>query len=259
MNHQRNLGILTEEEQSVLTTKRVAILGVGLGSVVAELALRTGFSSLLLVDGDTVSETNLNRQRFTEADVGKSKVLCTRNYLRAIAPKAKIAVVDAYLAPGEVAERLGDTDLVVDSIDLSSIDTILAVHEWARAKGVPVVFPMNLIWKSMVTVFDEQSETLEQLLCVDDHTRQNVQARDFGFWAQFLGRHVSLRDQPGYARFVSRSSRMKDWCPAPQLGLTATVTASLVVKALVNLALGRSVPRAPQMAALDLGDVMGEV
>ena len=62
--------ILGESALSRLADARVAVLGLGgVGGSAAEALCRAGVGHLLLVDHDTVDETNLNRQLFATRDV----------------------------------------------------------------------------------------------------------------------------------------------------------------------------------------------
>ena len=55
--------LLGEENIANLKNKRVAVFGVGgVGGYVVEALARTGVGSLDLIDNDTVSLTNINRQ-----------------------------------------------------------------------------------------------------------------------------------------------------------------------------------------------------
>jgi molybdopterin/thiamine biosynthesis adenylyltransferase len=255
MDYSRNIGILTPEQQKTLAQKKLAILGLGMGSRIAELALRTGFSRILIADGDEVSQTNLNRQSFRYDEIGKAKSSCVRDHLLSIDSEAEITVVDHFIQPSDVPSILSGCDIVIDTIDLSSIDAILAVHEWCSSHGIPVVFPFNLGWKSMATVFAPGSSNLEEFIGVGQGMSEQVNARDFSFWAKFLSAHLPPYARPFFEDFMKRASTMKDWCPAPQIGATALTTSSLSVTLAVNLAIGLKTVLAPKVAAVDLLEI----
>ena len=50
--------------------------GAGINSVIAECALRFGFETITIVDGDKVRIEDLSRQNYTHADKGKYKAEC---------------------------------------------------------------------------------------------------------------------------------------------------------------------------------------
>jgi molybdopterin/thiamine biosynthesis adenylyltransferase len=252
MNHDRNIGIFTEEQQALLGQKSLVILGVGLGSNIAELAVRTGFKNLTIVDGDVVSESNLNRQAYVSSDIGNSKVSSVEKRLLEIEPSLFLKVIDRYLSPDDVEEVLAGVDIIVDTIDLSSIAVILSVHEFAKKHDIPVVFPMNLGWTSMATSFTRESMTLEEFMHNDKGMIDQASAKDFSFWAKFLGQYVPEYGREQYQAFLEKASKMDDWCPAPQLGMTVASTSSIVVAYCTKIALGLPYKTAPEMVSVDL-------
>jgi len=67
---------LPPEQLANLATARIGIAGVGgLGSNCAMMLARSGIGQLVLVDGDVVDESNLNRQHYFPRHLGQSKVL----------------------------------------------------------------------------------------------------------------------------------------------------------------------------------------
>lgn len=70
-------------EQAALTRAVVLLIGAGgLGGEIGEGLVRKGVGELHIFDGDTVEASNLNRQRFTAADLGKNKALCLARNLQ---------------------------------------------------------------------------------------------------------------------------------------------------------------------------------
>lgn len=72
--------------QARIATAKIAFLGTGLASTLAEIMARTGFINFFLCDGDLVEISNLNRQNFIQSDVGKKKVSSLQDRLYAINP-----------------------------------------------------------------------------------------------------------------------------------------------------------------------------
>ena len=101
-----------------LRTVRVGIVGAGgLGSNCAMHLVRSGFADLVLADPDTVEPSNLNRQHFTLAQVGRRKVMALRDNLLAVNPDARVeAHVRAVDADG-MAELFGSCRAVVEAVD----------------------------------------------------------------------------------------------------------------------------------------------
>lgn len=252
MNYSRNIGILTINEQERISRTKIAILGLGMGSNISELAVRSGFNNILLADGDIVSETNLNRQSFTANDIGKTKVESIANRIKLINPDVKITLLPEYL--GKDFSSLEEFDLIIDTIDLSSVDVIVDLHNWARKKGKQVIFPFNLGWRSIVTVFNENSCTFEEMLGLTESDIDKAKVKDFSFWVKFLSKYVPPYGQTQFEEFVATAKTMNDWCPAPQLGITVATTASVTITLAILIAIGRRTILAPNVASVDLFD-----
>ena len=114
-----------------LQQSKVAVIGLGgVGGAAAEALLRSGIGSLLLVDHDAVSETNLNRQLFaTRQTIGIPKCEAARQRLSAISPECQIITEDSfYSADNRAALFAFSPDYVIDAIDTVSAKLDLAVQ-----------------------------------------------------------------------------------------------------------------------------------
>lgn len=116
------------------------MLGLGgVGGSAAEALCRAGVGHLLLVDHDTVDETNLNRQLFATRDVlGEKKCLVAKRRLSTIHPEAEILAADQFYLPDN-CNFLFDfkPDYVVDAIDTVTAKLHLAKACWER--GIPLI------------------------------------------------------------------------------------------------------------------------
>ena len=125
-----------------LKESRVAVFGLGgVGSWCAEALARAGVGELLLVDSDSYSVTNINRQLYAlDSTVGKEKTGVAAERIREINPEIKVTPVteiysektrDLFFSSGK------DYDYVADAIDLVSckLDLILTCRE----NGIPIV------------------------------------------------------------------------------------------------------------------------
>ena len=93
----RNRIYVDAEEQEQVRGFRVFLGGAGIGSIIAECALRFGFETLTIVDGDKVEELNLNRQNYRMCDIGKPKVEALKERLLSINPSANITAVNIFI------------------------------------------------------------------------------------------------------------------------------------------------------------------
>ncbi len=127
-----------------LQAATVAVFGVGgVGGYVVEALVRSGVGSFELIDNDTVSLSNLNRQIIATKDtVGRDKVEVMRERVLSINPDAKVTMRKCFYLP-EVAQEFDFSkySYVVDAVDTvtAKIDIIMQ----AKAAGVPVISSMG--------------------------------------------------------------------------------------------------------------------
>ena len=112
--------LLGEDVMEAMAQRRVILFGVGgVGSWCAESLVRSGIQHLTIVDSDSVSETNINRQLMAlQSTVGQPKVEVLRRRLLDIRPQADITALQAiYSADTASSFHLGQYDHVIDAID----------------------------------------------------------------------------------------------------------------------------------------------
>ncbi|MFN7957249.1 MAG: ThiF family adenylyltransferase [Holophagaceae bacterium] len=117
--YDRNVRAFGGDVQRILGDLRVAVVGCGgTGSAVSEQLVRLGVRDFLLVDPDTLSETNLTRvYGSTPSDVGQPKAAVLRNHLKSIAPKADIINSESSVTVEQTARNLASADIVFGCTD----------------------------------------------------------------------------------------------------------------------------------------------
>ncbi len=127
-----------------LKSARVAVFGLGgVGGYVVEALARCGVGTLELIDHDTLSITNLNRQLLaTQATLGQSKAQAAKERAEAIAPGIRATAREVFYGPETAAAfDFSHYDYVVDAIDTVTAKLALAVA--AQAAGVPIISCMG--------------------------------------------------------------------------------------------------------------------
>lgn len=248
----RNWAFVGAEEQALVRDAHVLLAGCGLGSVIATLAVQTGFTRFTLLDHDTVEVSNLNRQAFDRAHTGANKALALRSILEARGERLSVDAHPTRVTTDNAAEWVAGADVVVNTVDFDQVT--FALNAAAREAGVPVLFPMNMGWGGFCLAFTPDSATLEDMVGAEVPSSA----------AEFLGRLLESAEDfslPDYLAkrlhelpdIVSASDK-----PAPQLGVAAVRSASLVVEAMCRLLTGRAVRKAPRPMYLDAWDDWGE-
>ena len=136
--------LLGEAKMARLQESRVAIFGIGgVGGYVAEALARSGVGTFTLVDHDTVSLSNLNRQIIaTEETVGKQKTEVMAERIRSVNPGACVFVRNEFFLPENADTfRFQEFDYVVDAVD--TVTAKIALIECAKRAGVPVISAMG--------------------------------------------------------------------------------------------------------------------
>jgi tRNA A37 threonylcarbamoyladenosine dehydratase len=136
--------LIGEDGLAKLAGKSVAVVGLGgVGSFAAEALARSGVGHLTLVDFDTVSTSNINRQLHAlDSTIGRPKVEVLAERFRLINPKLQLTLHQAFCAPENRATLITkDLDYVVDAIDsvASKIDLVL----YCRELGIPIISAMG--------------------------------------------------------------------------------------------------------------------
>lgn len=136
--------LLGSEAMEKLKNAKVAVFGLGgVGGYVVEALARCGVGSLELVDHDTVSLTNINRQLLaTRLTVGQSKAAAARDRVLAIDPEIRVTAREQFFSPDTAHEfDFSGYSYVVDAVD--TVTAKLCLVTTAQAAGVPIISCMG--------------------------------------------------------------------------------------------------------------------
>ena len=136
--------LLGETAIDRLRKARVAVFGIGgVGGYTVEALARAGVGTIHVIDRDTVSVSNLNRQLLATYDtLGMEKVEAARRRILSINPRAVVhAHPIFYTRENGDCLNFKDFDYVVDAID--TVTGKLTIIEKAMEAGVPVISCMG--------------------------------------------------------------------------------------------------------------------
>lgn len=138
----RTVGLIGEEKLKILKNSAVAVFGVGgVGSFCAEALARAGVGTLLLVDNDTINETNINRQLYAlNSTVGQYKVDVAKDRILDINPSANVTVYKTFYQKDKLIDLTG-LDYIVDAID--TVTSKILLVENAKKAGVKIISSMG--------------------------------------------------------------------------------------------------------------------
>jgi len=142
---QRTMMLIGEEACEKLKAAHVAVFGVGgVGGFAVEALCRAGVGTISVIDGDVITETNLNRQIIATRDtIGMSKVKVMKKRILSINPEAVVHTHHCFVLPGETMEQFdfADFDYVIDALDTVTTKIELVIK--AGQVNIPIISSMG--------------------------------------------------------------------------------------------------------------------
>ena len=140
---QRTALLLDEKSLIKIQNSKVAVFGIGgVGSYVVEALARAGVGAFVLIDHDTVSISNINRQLIAlHSTVGRPKVTVAKERILDINPSASIEAYQEFYLSGQEPEYLSGCSYIVDAIE--TVSSKLALVEMAEKKKIPILSSMG--------------------------------------------------------------------------------------------------------------------
>lgn len=178
---QRNIGVITREEQEKLSKITIGLAGVGaIGCLAGKLAARLGVKRIICVDRDVYDVSNLNRQMNARMDtIDVPKVEAAKRLYQEINPNVEVISHTADCQSVEqTAELLKGSDYVITGIDNTAGRIIFA--RACRQLGIPNIVGGPIGWKMLVGTYMPQGITYEQFvtpIAVDKELDFNMKKR----------------------------------------------------------------------------------
>jgi adenylyltransferase/sulfurtransferase len=140
--------------QERLQQSKVLVVGLGgLGCPAALYLAAAGVGELLLVDGDVVELSNLQRQiAHTGTDIGRNKARSAAAAIAALNPEVTVQVVEQTLLESAMPALVDCVDLVIDATD--NFPVRFALNRACIAAGVPLVSAAAVRSEAQLAVFD---------------------------------------------------------------------------------------------------------
>ena len=167
--------LIGEDGLNRLKDSTVMVFGVGgVGSHCIEALARSGVGRLIVIDSDTVSLTNINRQSIAyHSTIGRMKTEVMRERIRDIDPAITVRAYETFVLPENLAELLdqeekntdGKIDYIIDAID--TVSAKIALVEEAQKRDIPLISSMGTGNKLHPELFEiaDLSETSVCPLC----------------------------------------------------------------------------------------------
>lgn len=154
----RTLMLIGESALEKLKNSHVIVFGCGgVGGNVIEALARSFVGKITVVDNDTVSLSNLNRQLLATYDtVGKSKVDVAKDRILSINPQCEVTALNMFFLPENATEiDFTQYDYIIDAID--TVSAKLELAKISQNLGVPMISSMgtgNKLHPEMLEISD---------------------------------------------------------------------------------------------------------
>lgn len=138
--------LIGTEGMEKLAGLSVAVFGIGgVGSHCVEALARCGVGRLILIDNDTVSLTNINRQSIAlHSTIGRQKTKVMEEKIKDINPNAQVQTFETFVLPDNLSRLFADAgqiDYIIDAVD--TVAAKLAIAEYAASADIPLISSMG--------------------------------------------------------------------------------------------------------------------
>lgn len=146
--------LLGKDAMQKLKDSTVAVFGIGgVGSYVVEALTRSGIGKLIIIDGDDVATSNINRQLIADTTtIGIAKVDAAKNRLLAINPDLQIVTVNKFLTADSDFSFIDGCSYVADAID--TVSAKIKLVEYCKDRNIPIISAMGAGNKTDPTRFE---------------------------------------------------------------------------------------------------------
>jgi len=215
-----------------------------------------GFASLTLADGDTVDLSNLNRQAYSQADVGVKKVTALARRLKAINPDLTVHEHDDWITVDNAASIVAGCDMIFDTIDFLDIVAITAVHDEANRQKKTIISAVSAGWGAAACYFPPTNSDVcafRTLFGLPEHGSVE-NASYVEHFTHFIERIADALDPDVVAALAKALTVMEDGtpCPAPHISAGSFGVASLAVTMAARILNGDAVVSAPNMIVANM-------
>lgn len=167
----RNCGWLTTDEQTRLSSKRVAIAGLGgVGGIHLMTLARLGIGRFTLAEMDTFEVANFNRQAGAMCStIGRPKLDVLRDMARDINPNLDIREFPTGISHANIDDFLDGADVYVDSLDFFAFPARQAVFAACHRRGIPAITAAPLGMSTALLCFNPRGMSFENYFCLAGH------------------------------------------------------------------------------------------
>jgi ThiF family len=241
--YNRNWLFIPDDVQSAISKTTILNAGTGLGSVICELAVRTGFTKFIIADGDQVELSNLNRQAFKLFQLSENKASASACNMKNINSDVSVEVIQKFLNEDDLKALVPKADIIINTIDFDNVNFQVCT-DLSRAFKKVEFFPINLGFGGALVCFDENTPSFSDYFNTKDHKILKKSILDF-----------LILENPQCPSYLKRA--YLDYVKAPrpydpQLGISSFITSGLVVSTMVKYVSGQKIRTFPEFYHTDV-------
>ena len=175
----RNIGWITEQEQGILKSKRIAIAGMGgVGGSHLLTLTRLGVGNFNIADFDKFELANFNRQAGSSVPhINQEKALTMEKLAHGINPGLDIKRFDQGVTVDNLDEFLEGVDLYIDGLDFFVLDIRQKVFARCYELGIPAITAAPLGMGTALITFLPGKMSFEEYFRLKGHTPMDQQIR----------------------------------------------------------------------------------
>ena len=196
--------LIGEEAVEKLQKSHVAVFGIGgVGSFVCEALARSGVGTIALVDNDTVSESNINRQLIAlSSTIGLNKVDVMKNRILDINSKCNVTSIPCFYTKEKEVDIQG-FDYVIDAID--TVTSKLTLIEEANRLSIPIISCMGTGNKLDPTRFEIADISKTSVCPLARVMRRELKSRGIYHLKVLYSKEEPISHESQYSEYGKRS------------------------------------------------------
>jgi len=212
------------------------LAGSGIGSVIAECALRLGFENITIADGDNVELSNLNRQNYICENIGTAKTESIKKRLLQINPNANIVTHNLYLTESNIEQLLAGHNVAINALDFQS-NAPFVFDELCQQNKIPALHPYNIGWAALLFIIMPTGAGLASIS--DEYT--GFEKKAVSFFLKKMDNEQRKWVEGVLTEYANETIKQSP----PQLSVASWLLGGLCASVMYRLATGKDVKRFP--------------
>jgi molybdopterin/thiamine biosynthesis adenylyltransferase len=233
---QRNIGLLTVEEQKKLRQSKVAIVGVGgVGGFHLSNLVRLGVGKFSISDLETFETPNIQRQCGAFVDtLGQNKAEAMEKMARAINPHIEIQTFPQGINAQNIDQFLTGADIFLDGIDFFAIEERRLAFRKAREKGIYSITAGPLGFGCALLIFSPDGMSFDEYFDLKD---------SMSFLEKIVAFGVGLAPKCLQLRYLSLDCVDITGKQGPSLVSSCVLCSAIATTEVIKIILQRTKPR----------------